>query len=64
MRDIDRLDKLKKRYLHLVEIHGTQVAEFNKFRKSLLELNRRHRSAAMKMFANVISRIEKKTKAK
>lgn len=64
MRDIDRLKELKKRYFHLVKTHGKQVAEFNAFRKSLLELNRKHRLTAMKMYANMISKIEKKTKAK
>jgi hypothetical protein len=64
MRDIDRLKKLKTRYADLMRRHGEQVAEYKPFRQALLALNRKHRQDALKMYSQIISRIEKKTKAK
>lgn len=61
MRDLDQLRKLRKRYVHLVKKHGEQVAEFASFKKALLELNRKHRLAAIRMYSQIISRIEKTT---
>ena len=60
MSDLDQLRELKKRYVHLVKTHGEQVTEFAPFKKALLELNRKHRRAAIRMYSQIISRIEKK----
>lgn len=62
MSDLDHLRELKKRYVHLVRKHGEQVTGFASFKKALLELNRKHRMAAIKMYSKIISRIEKKAK--
>lgn len=62
MRDIDQLKDLKKRYIQLIKLHGEQVAELKPFRKALLELNRKHRADAIRMYSRMISKIEKKTK--
>jgi hypothetical protein len=64
MRDLDQLKKLKTRYADLMRLHGEQVAEYTRFRQALLELNRKHRQDALRMYSQIISRIEKKTKAK
>ncbi len=62
MRDIDELKKLKQRYVDLMNMHGEHVAEYKAFRRALLELNRKHRQEALRMYSQIISRIEKKTK--
>ena len=60
MRDLDDLKDLKREYLELVRIHGEKVTEFRAFKQSLLDLNRRHRHAAIRMYVNIISRVERK----
>lgn len=59
MSDLDRLREMKKRYLQLVREHGEEVAEFAAFKKALLELNRQHRLAAIRMYEQAIAKIEK-----
>jgi hypothetical protein len=60
VRDRDDLRDLKREYLELVRIHGEDITEFKAFKQSLLELNRRHRLEAVKMYAKIISKIEKR----
>lgn len=60
MRDVDDLRDLKREYLELVRIHGEEVTEFKAFKRSLLEMNRRHRLEAVRMYANIISKVERK----
>jgi hypothetical protein len=60
VRDIDDLKDLKREYLELVRTYGEEVAEFKSFKQSLLALNRKHRLEAARMYAKVISKIEKK----
>ena len=60
MRDVDDLKDLKREYVELVRIYGEEVTEFKRFKQSLLALNRRHRLEAVRMYVNVISKIEKK----
>lgn len=55
--------KLRKRYLELVARHGEGVAGARAFRSALLELNRRHRRAAIRMYERMIARIERKIRA-
>ena len=61
MKDRDRMQELRKRYIELVKIHGEKIAELDSFRQALLELNRKHRAAAVAMYSKIISKIEKKT---
>jgi hypothetical protein len=61
VRDVDDLKGLKRQYLELVRIHGEEITEFQPFKQSLLELNRRHRLEAMRMYAKIISKIQRKT---
>lgn len=58
MRDVDDLKDLKRAYMELVRIHGDEVAEFKAFKRSLLDLNRRHRLEAVRMYVNAIARVE------
>jgi hypothetical protein len=60
VRDIDDLKDLKREYLELVGIHGKDVTEFARFKRSLLEMNRRHRLEAARRYATIIAKIEKK----
>lgn len=60
MRDIDDLKDLKRQYMELVRLHGQEVTEFKPFKQSLLDLNRRHRLEAAKMYAQIISKVERK----
>ena len=60
MRDLQDLRDLKREYLDLVRVHGEDVTEFKQFKRSLLELNRRHRLEAIGKYVKIISRIEKK----
>ncbi len=60
MTDLDQLRDLKKRYMRLVKKHGEEVAGFAPFKKALLELNRKHRRAAIRMYSQTISKIERK----
>lgn len=60
MRDVDELRDLKREYVELVRIYGEEVTEFGPFKQSLLELNRRHRLEAIRMYVKLISKIEKK----
>lgn len=61
MKDRDQMQKLRKRYIELVKIHGEEIAELDSFREALLELNRKHREAALAMYSRIISKIERKT---
>jgi hypothetical protein len=60
VRDLDDLKDLKRAYLDLVRVHGEAATEFKAFKQSLLEMNRRHRREAARMYAGMISKIEKK----
>lgn len=60
MRDVDDLLDLKREYLELVRIHGEEVTEFEAFKRSLLETNRRRRFEAVRMYVNIISKVERK----
>jgi len=60
MRDLQDLRDLKREYLDLVRVHGEDVTEFKQFKRSLLELNGRHRLEAIGKYVKIISRIEKK----
>jgi hypothetical protein len=60
LRDLEDLKDLKRQYLELVRTYGKEATELKRFQQSLLELNRRHRLAAARMYANIISKIEKK----
>jgi hypothetical protein len=62
VRDVDDLNDLKRAYLALVRQYGAEVAEFKTFKQSLLDLNRRHRLEAAKMYASIISKVEKKVR--
>jgi hypothetical protein len=46
--------------MELVRLHGQEVTEFKPFKQSLLDLNRRHRLEAAKMYAQIISKVERK----
>jgi hypothetical protein len=61
VRDLHDLRDLKRQYLELVRVHGEEVAEFRRFKQSLLELNRRHRLEFVSLYVKIISKIEKKT---
>ena len=61
MRDVDDLKDLKREYMELLRIHGEEVTEFEAFKRSLLDLNRRHRLEAIRMYVNIISKVERKT---
>jgi len=60
VRDVDELKDLKREYVELVRIYGEEVTEFKPFKQSLLELNRRQRLEAIRMYVKIISKIEKK----
>ncbi len=60
MRDVDDLNDLKREYLTLVRQHGEEVTELRTFKQSLLDLNRRHRLEAARMYARMISKVERK----
>ena len=62
VRDVDDLNDLKRAYLALVRQYGAEVAEFKTFKQSLLDLNRRHRLEAARMYASIISKVEKKVR--
>jgi hypothetical protein len=61
MRDLDDLQDLKREYLRLVRTLGEEAAELRSFKRSLLEMNRRHRKEAASMYAKMIAKLEKKT---
>ena len=61
VRDVDDLKDLKREYMELLRIHGEEVTEFEAFKRSLLDLNRRHRLEAIRMYVNIISKVERKT---
>ena len=58
---LDRLREMKKRCLQLVREHGEEIAGFAAFKKDLLELNRRHRLAAIRIYEQAIAKIETTT---
>ena len=60
MRDVDDLKDLKRAYMALVRTYGQEVTEFTAFKQSLLELNRKHRREAARMYASIISKVERK----
>jgi hypothetical protein len=60
VRDVDDLNDLKREYMELVRRHGEEVTGFKAFKQSLLDLNRRHRLEAARMYATVISKVEKR----
>jgi hypothetical protein len=60
LRDVDELKDLKRAYMELVRTHGEEVTQFKSFKESLLEMNRRHRLEAVRMYLSIISKIEKK----
>jgi len=60
VRDVDDLKDLKRAYMDLVRIHGEDLAELKVFKQALLEMNRRHRLEAARMYANAISKVERK----
>ncbi len=64
MRDIDDLRDLKREYMGLVRVHGAELAELTSFKQSLLDMNRRHRLEAAKMYLRMISKIDRKTRGK
>jgi hypothetical protein len=60
VRDVDDLRELKREYMELVKIHGEEVTEFKAFKQSLLDLNRRHRLEAVRMYVDIISKVERR----
>jgi hypothetical protein len=62
VRDLDDLNELKRAYMALVQQYGREATEFNAFKQSLLDLNRRHRLEAARMYASIISKVEKKVR--
>ena len=62
VRDVDDLNDLKRAYLALVRQYGAELAELKGFKQSLLDLNRRHRLEAARMYARIISKVEKKVR--
>ncbi len=60
MRDADDLMDLKRHYMELVSKYGDELTEFRAFKRSLLDLNRRHRLEAATMYATIISKVERK----
>jgi hypothetical protein len=60
VRDVDDLKDLKRQYMELVRRYGQEVTEFNAFKYSLLDMNRRHRLEAARMYASIISKVERK----
>jgi hypothetical protein len=62
VRDLDDLNELKRRYMALVQQYGRDVTEFTAFKQSLLDLNRRHRFEAARMYASIISKVERKVR--
>jgi hypothetical protein len=60
VRDVDDLKDLKREYMELVRVHGEEVTEFKAFKQFLLDLNRRHRLEAVRMYVNIISKVERK----
>jgi hypothetical protein len=44
----------------LVRLYGQEVTEFSAFKHSLLDMNRRHRLEAARMYARIISKVERK----
>jgi hypothetical protein len=60
VRDTDALNELKREYMSLVRQHGREVTEFDAFKQSLLDLNRKHRREAANMYAGMISKVENK----
>jgi hypothetical protein len=62
VRDVDDLNELKRAYMALVRQYGEEVTDFQGFKQSLLDLNRRHRLEAARMYASIISKVEKKVR--
>jgi hypothetical protein len=62
VRDVDDLKDLKRAYVALVRQYGHEVAELKAFKQSLLDLNRRHRLEAARMYARMILKVEKKVR--
>ena len=60
MRDVDDLKDLKRGYLELVRTYGEEATDFKAFKQSLLDLNRRHRLEAARMYVSIISKVERK----
>ena len=60
VRDVDDMKDLKRAYMELVRVHGKEVTGYKAFRQSLLDLNRRHRLEAIKMYVDIISRVERR----
>jgi hypothetical protein len=46
--------------MELVRVHGQEVTEFKAFKQSLLDLNRRHRLEAARLYASIIAKVERK----
>ena len=61
MNDYEKMKKLKKRYFDLVDKYGEEVTELKLFQSDLRELNKQHRMKAIKMFEDMILKIESKT---
>ena len=62
MRDVDDLNDLKRAYMALIRQYGEEVTELRAFKQSLLDLNRRHRLEAARMYASIISKVERKVR--
>lgn len=60
MRDVDDLKDLRREYMDLVRSYGEEVSEFKRFKRSLLELNRRRRLEAVRLYMGIISKVQKK----
>lgn len=60
MREIDEMKDLRNEYRELVRVYGKEATGFKVFRQLLLDMNRRHRLKGMRLYANEISKIERK----
>jgi hypothetical protein len=60
VRDVDDLKDLRREYMDLVRSYGEEVSEFKRFKRSLLELNRRRRLEAVRLYMGIISKVQKK----
>jgi hypothetical protein len=64
VRDLDDLKDLKREYMQLVRIYGEEATEFKAFKQSLLDLNRRHRLEAVRLYVKIISKVERKMRGR
>ena len=58
MNDMKRMKGLKMRYFELVQSHGDAISELKAFQKSLRDLNKQHRLNAIRMYEEMILKIE------